>query len=269
MPAVHGRRQPALPMRPRGPEGGRVAGMHVEVIGRDDGPDVVCLHGGVGAGRYHWQRQIPYLQDRFRLHLPDLPGHGRSPLEGEPSREAMATAVEAYLKDLDAPAHVLGFSMGGHVALHLAARRPDLFASLGLFGVAIRDHPGLPAWRERFVPERLESRFPLWARMLQRVHQPLGGPDAWREVARRDSSGVLEVDADLEALGDLTAPVLLVRGDRDPVVEPSQYAELRRIWPHADEFVVPAGAHDAHITRHQLVGPAVRDFLDRAADASS
>lgn len=245
--------------------------MHAEMEGPQGAPDVVCLHGGIGAGRYHWSRQVDALAERYRVHLPDLPGHGGTPLaDGQDyTRELLASAVEEYLKGLDSPAHVAAFSMGGYAALRLAERRRDLFASLTLVGVAIRPHPGLGQWREQFEPERLEREYPLWARALSKLHEPLGGRDAWREVLRRDAAGEMEVEADLDALAGLECPVLLVRGDRDRVVEPSQYAELRQLWPHADELVVPAGGHDVQLTRHELVQPALLDFLERAADSSS
>ena len=245
--------------------------MYSELEGPDGSPDVVCLHGGIGTGRYHWSRQIPALDDAYRVHLPDLPGHGATPLEpGAPySQPQLTDAVEKYVSELQGPIHVVGFSMGGHTALDLAARRPELFASLTLIGVAIRDHEGLDGWRERFAPDRLEEVFPMWVRVLSKLHAPLGGADAWRDVCRRDSSGDLGVRADLDALAKLSCPVMLVRGDRDPVAEPSQYAELRELWPDAEEFVVPGGGHDVQLTRFRLVRPGVRDFLDRAAASAS
>ncbi|MGH8909976.1 MAG: alpha/beta fold hydrolase [Egibacteraceae bacterium] len=60
-------------------------------------------------------------------------------------------------------------------------------------------------------------------------------------------------------------PVLLIRGDRDPAVDPGQYAELRRAWPQADELVVPAGGHEVALTRSRLVLPALVDFLRRVS----
>lgn len=245
--------------------------MHAEIEGSADAPQVVCLHGGIGTGRYHWSRQIDALAERYRVHMPDLPGHGSTPLaEGqEYTKDLLASAVEEYLKGLDEPAHVAAFSMGGYAALHLAERSPNLFASLILVGVSIRSHPGLGEWRDQFEPERLESDYPLWARALSKLHEPLGGREAWRDVLRRDAAGELDVDADLDALAGLECPVLLVRGDRDRVVDPSQYAELRQLWPHADELVVPAGGHDVQLTRHELVQPALLDFLERAIDSSS
>ncbi len=242
--------------------------MHADVEGPEGASAVVCLHGGIGTGRYHWSQQVEALSARHRVHLPDLPGHGRTPIpEGRPYDVALLTdAVEDYLDTLDAPAHVLAFSMGGYAVLELAARRRELFASVALVGVAIRPHDGLGEWRERFDPDRLAAEYPLWVRALRRLHEPLG-EEAWREVCLRDSAGDLTVTADLGLLGELTCPALLVRGDRDSVVPAAHHAELREAWPQADEFVVPAGGHDVQLTRHEIVRPALVDFLQRAEEA--
>jgi len=132
-----------------------------------------------------------------------------------------------------------------------------------LVGVSVREHAGLKGWREKFDPDRLEREYPVWARHLSKLHAPLGGPEAWKDVSLRDSQG-LRIDVDVDALAGLTCPVLLVRGDRDHAVEPAQYAELRERWPQADELVVPSGGHDVQLTRHRLVRPALQDFLQRA-----
>jgi pimeloyl-ACP methyl ester carboxylesterase len=239
--------------------------MHVETEGPEGATDLVLLHGGIGTGRYHWSKQVGALAERFRVHLPDLPGHGSSPLPdgGRYDREVLVEAVEGLLDELGPPVHVAGFSMGGHAGLALAARRPELFASLVLVGVSHHDHEGLHAWRARFDPDVLERTYPVWARALSRLHAPLGGPDAWRDVCRRDASGRLEVDVDLDALGALDVPVLLVRGDRDEAVQPSQYADLRGLWKSSEEFVVPAGGHDVQLTRAAVVQPVLHDFLRR------
>lgn len=239
--------------------------MYAEILGPEDAADLVLLHGGIGTGRYHWSKQLKALSARFRVHLPDLPGHGGTPLPEDVSysRELQVAALRAYLRALPTPVHVAGFSMGGHAALALAGEQPELFASLTLVGVSIREHGGLDGWRTRFEPEQLAAEYPVWARHLSKLHEPLGGPEAWKDVCRRDSRG-LRIDVDVAALSRLTCPVLLVRGDRDPAVDPAQYAELREVWRHADELVVPAGGHDVQLTRARLVEPALLDFLGRA-----
>lgn len=239
--------------------------MYAEIVGAESGDPVVLLHGGIGTGHYHWSKQIKGIGERYRLHLPDLPGHGRSPLpeDGSYSRELQVEAIAEFLAGLDAPAHVAGFSMGGHACLALATQRPDIFRSLTLIGVSVEEHRGLDGWRHKFDPDDLEANYPVWAKHLSKIHEPLGGPDAWKDVCRRDSKG-LRVDTDVEQLRGVDCPVLLVRGDRDPAVDPSHYARLRSVWPHADEFVVPDGQHDVQLTRARIVQPILLEFFQRA-----
>lgn len=225
------------------------------------------LHGGIGTGTYHWSLQAEAPRGLFQIHLPDLPGHGRTALNDPEvyTLDVLVEAVEAYVSRLRPPVHVAGFSLGGHAALALAARRPELFASLVLIGVSIRDHQGLHEWREHFHPDRLERVYPFWAKQLSRLHAPLGGPDAWRDVCLRDSAGV-QADLDPEELAAFDAPTLLIRGDRDTAVQPEQYPLLRDLWKQSDEAVIPVGGHDVQLTRGALVQSALRDFYDRVLD---
>jgi 3-oxoadipate enol-lactonase len=238
--------------------------MHVSTRGADDGPNLVMLHGGIGTGEYHWGKQADGLDGLFRVHLPDLPGHGSTPLDddGEFSHDVLVEAVSDLLESLGPPVHLAGFSMGGHTALGLVERRPDLVSSLVLVGVSVREHEGLRSWRKVFHPDQLAADYPFWAKTLSKLHAPLGGEDAWRDVCLRDSKG-LRIDVDVEALSALDAPVLLMRGDRDTTVEVAQYAEMRAAFDDSDEAVIPHGGHDVQLTRADLVKPLLRDFYER------
>jgi pimeloyl-ACP methyl ester carboxylesterase len=243
--------------------------MHVTTRGTSDRPALVLLHGGIGTGTYHWGRQADALDDLFHVHLPDLPGHGRSPLDDpEYNRETLVSAVADLLEDLDPPVHVAGFSMGGHTALALAEARPELFRSLVLIGVSFREHDGLRAWRELFQPDNLQKVYPFWAKQLSKIHAPLGGEDAWRDVCLRDSKG-MQVDVDVNELKAVDGPVLLMRGDRDNTVQVEQYADLRAAFPNSEEAVIPAGGHDVQLTRADVVKPVLRDFYERVLKDSA
>src|SRR5919106_518532 len=95
--------------------------MHVTTRGASEGPALILLHGGIGTGTYHWGRQADALEDLFSIHLPDLPGHGQSPLDdpGSYSRDTLVAAVGEYVEKVGPPVHLGGFSMGGHTALAL------------------------------------------------------------------------------------------------------------------------------------------------------
>lgn len=108
---------------------------------RGSGPPLVLIHA-LGSTRRSWDPVLDLLAARFDVIALDLPGFGASaPLAGEPSPAALAAAVAEFLDRLGVQTpHVAGNSLGGWVALELAALRP--VTSLTLFGPA-----GL--WRDR------------------------------------------------------------------------------------------------------------------------
>jgi len=87
------------------------------------GSPLVCLHGFMDTWRT-WELVLPALERRHDVLAPTLPGHaGGPPLEGELSDALIADAIERAMDDAGfATAHLVGNSLGGYVALQLAAR---------------------------------------------------------------------------------------------------------------------------------------------------
>jgi pimeloyl-ACP methyl ester carboxylesterase len=102
-----------------------------------EGPPLVLVHGYAGAAS-NFSVLAPLLAERHRVLVPDLPGHGGSaPLPALPTLAGYADSVAAVLEHERAgPAAIVGHSMGGVVALRLAARRPDLVSAVVLAAAA-------------------------------------------------------------------------------------------------------------------------------------
>src|SRR5687767_4614542 len=138
-----------------------LAGVSTAVLEGGDGPPVVLLHGPAGNAA-HWLRVIPGLTTTRRVIVPDLPGHGASIVDA--TGELDAERVGAWLGELiertcSAPPVLVGYAVGGAIALRFAAGHGDrlsglvLVDSLGLapfepapaFGAALEGflaHPG-------------------------------------------------------------------------------------------------------------------------------
>lgn len=111
-------------------------GIYCRVFGK--GPTVVLLHG-FGEDGKAWDELLPYLRGPYRLLIPDIPGSGRSPFHLDrstiPSIDALADLLMALLSSENTRREkviLAGHSMGGYLALSMAARFPDTIDGLAL-----------------------------------------------------------------------------------------------------------------------------------------
>ncbi|SME93575.1 pimeloyl-ACP methyl ester esterase BioH [Pseudogulbenkiania subflava] len=106
--------------------------LYIESLGR--GPDVVMLHGwGLHGGVF--SRVAERLAGRYCLHLVDLPGHGASASRHPFDADDIADLLAAQFPW---PVHVVGWSLGGLLAQHWAARHPEQVKSLALIATSPR-----------------------------------------------------------------------------------------------------------------------------------
>ncbi|MEI7644919.1 MAG: alpha/beta hydrolase [Chloroflexales bacterium] len=106
------------------------------------GPPILFIHG-LGSSTRDWEFQVPTFAQQFQVITADLRGHGRSSKpRGRYRIPLFADDMAALLRALGAaPAHIVGLSLGGMVALELALSHPDLVRSL----VIINSGPEAPA----------------------------------------------------------------------------------------------------------------------------
>jgi magnesium chelatase accessory protein len=102
-----------------------------------EGPPLVLVHGLTGAAT-NFAELAPLLARRFRVVVPELPGHGGSaPLPAAPNLDAFAERVRGVAAaERMLPASFVGHSLGALVSLRLAMRRPEDVRSLVLAGAA-------------------------------------------------------------------------------------------------------------------------------------
>src|ERR1700733_1882378 len=234
--------------------------LHYEV--RGGGPPVLCVHGATGTGLYDWSRVADALKDQYRFIIPDLRGHGESDYQaGDMSIEAVNADLRALIdhEDLDPP-HVLAFSFGAEAALDLELVYPGTAASLILVSPGLGDP-------KSSVPTRaqLESR---WPGTLRALHAERHGQDHWLHVmlelcdrtARRPK-------ADLDAIGRIGCPMLLVLGSDDDPRRRRQAEVMRDAHERTEIVVVEGGRHAVHKDHTSEVVTAIDEFLARVTRA--
>jgi pimeloyl-ACP methyl ester carboxylesterase len=108
-------------------------GTRLRYLVAGEGEPLLLVHG-LGGSAANWLALAPLLLPGRRVIVPELPGHGGSdPL---PAAAGLSVYADRLAALLDAPAAVVGHSLGGAIALRLAIRRPELVRALVLAGAA-------------------------------------------------------------------------------------------------------------------------------------
>lgn len=212
------------------------------------------------------------LTPHFRVIAADLPGSGRSepqPREYTPTYfHDDAETFLALLADQDAgPAHLIGFSDGGEVALLMAATRPDAVRSVVAWGAAgqLVAPPGMLDAFYNLIDDPIP---PLqdFAAYLKATY----GQDNARKMTRSESNALRAIIA---AGGDLSrsratqiaCPVLLLTGEHDPFCPPALVTALVDEIRHGEFTKVDSVGHDIHTARPEWLAETVTNWLDHRA----
>lgn len=282
-----------------------------------DGPRERALYvHGLGGASTNWTDLAALLAVRFDGWAVDLPGFGRSrpPRRARYSIRGHVRAVVDVLeriRDLpgeggDRPVHLVGNSLGGLVSLLVAARRPDLVASLTLISPAMPVYrvptafsrallllllPGVPSLAARRIggiqpeesvramvrmcfgqpsrvpPERLEQAV---EEMRERAEQPWADAALVRSM-RGLITSYLRVGAAnaWRAASRLAMPTLVVWGDRDRLVDPALAPRLAAVVPDCRLLVLEGVGHVAMLEAPEETARVVLGMVEATSQSGS
>lgn len=218
-------------------------------IGAEDAPVAVYFHGG---GTYHGFEWARDFADSFRMILPIHPGFGES---GEGDFSSIDEYVQHYEMLFAALGlesfHLMGASMGGHMAARYAGEHPDEIERLVLISPAglKSEQAEIPDWSKFSIEER-RAMFVESVDWLERYWPSEPGPD-WLALREREAATALRMreDNDLtdaklrKALASFDRPTLLLWGGADQVVPTGFIPDWQSVLPDAEVTVIPGGAH--------------------------
>jgi 2-succinyl-6-hydroxy-2,4-cyclohexadiene-1-carboxylate synthase len=260
--------------------------LNYEVIG--EGTPVTLLHGFTQSGR-SWREVIPKIPDGWQWVVPDLRGHGDTRVEpGAPhTMDACTADLEMLWDHLGiARSHLVGYSMGGRLALHVAATRPERALSLLTIGA----HAGLEeearegrrhddqALAQRIENDGLEafvdywSSLPLFAGLERRGPAFVGQVNAERlnnraaglaESLRGMGAGAMRPIWD--ELARVRCPCTFVAGQLDN----GYIASARRLAtsvPNGRVVIVQRTGHTVHMERPDAFARLLIAHLEAASE---
>lgn len=256
------------------------ANLHVETVGT--GPNLLLLHGWGMHGAV-WQPLVKKLSKVFTLHLVDLPGMGLSrPIE--PFH--LHAVAEKIAEMLPAHADIIGWSLGGQVAMRLAIDQPDLVRRLILVGTtpcyvnkADWDIGIEPAVFSSFADNVNTDYHKTMTQFL--TLQCMGAKDARATVKllrkkfaerpvptaqtlQKALNILLETDLRAE-LERLRKPALLIHGDRDTLAPVQAAHWMMQNLPIAYLRVIAGASHAPFLSHQEQFIEAVVQFLEPVA----
>jgi pimeloyl-ACP methyl ester carboxylesterase len=281
--------------------------LHVrETPGPDDATPVVYVHGLSGSAT-NWTDLAAQLAPFAAGTALDLPGFGRSgpPASGFYEPAAHADAVLCFLAGQGRPVHLVGNSLGGAIAMLVAARRPELVRTLTLLAPAVPDRRPDPRrvsdpwsllafvpWLRPRVARRLATLTPhdrvqqmitlcfgdptavrehrvdeAVRESLERAAQPWAGEALWR-TTKGMIGGWFAGPGLWRVAARVSAPTLVVWGGRDRLVSPRLAARTVTTLPQARLLMLPEVGHIPQIEQPVTVARAVLG-LWRATESGS
>ena len=239
----------------------------------------VLFHHGLGACSACWDGWTPALIGRWRLVRFDMRGHGDSPVPSgfEWSVEAMVDDVLAVADAAEVERfHIVGESIGGTVALAVAARLSERVLSVTVSNGAHRggslrnldpwrriiDQDGMAGWSAHMMGQRFFDDMPTEVqRRWYETQQASADPGAILGVA------AMLLDADLRPeLDRVTCPVLVLHPDSSPFIPVETAAELKQALRNARLRVFARARHGLPFSHAAECAAAVAEFIGLTAE---
>jgi len=201
-----------------------------QVFGEGHGSPLVLLHGGFGSVEM-FGPNVERLAEGRQVVGVDLQSHGRSPAVERPMRfDTMADDIAELIPTLGVDrAAIMGFSLGGGVALRTGLRHPDVVERLVLVSMPFKRtgwYPEMLAGMDAMGPQTAEPM--MQTPMYEAYRQIAPNVDDWPALVRQVAE-MLKIDYDWSAeIPSLSMPVMLVVGDADglPPAHAVEFFEL-------------------------------------------
>jgi pimeloyl-ACP methyl ester carboxylesterase len=252
----------------------RVRGTRIHYRIAGEGTPVVLIHG-LGSSGEDWELQMRALQDRYRVIAPDLRGAGRSGKPRGPYRiDDFASDLWALLRQQRlGRAHLVGFSLGGAVALEMALQRPDDALSLTMINSLPHYSDTWLKWFEAALTTGMVRVFGLarTARVVSRRMFPHRHQGILRErceavIARAEHQPYLDTVRALvrwnavDRLDRLSCPSLMIAAEHDYTPLDEKRAVAERLG--AKFALIRGSRHGTPFDAVRAVNACLGAFLD-------
>ncbi len=250
--------------------------LHSETFGQ--GPDLVFLHGLFGAGD-NWRSIGRKLSDQFRIHLLDLPNHGKSDWIDDPSLERLSDIVSLWIQTQGiSHYYLLGHSMGGKVAMQMALNKSsNEIEKLIIVDIAPKHYP--PHHQDVFAAVKQVAEANVTDRKsAERIMIPFVSDDGVRQfllkslfkngeyLAWRFNAEILQEKYDAvasapQALKPFSKPTLFIKGMNSQYITGDDQTSIMKLFPAARAKLIEGAGHWPHAEKPVVFSKILNDFL--------
>ncbi|HSB21100.1 MAG TPA: alpha/beta fold hydrolase [Anaeromyxobacteraceae bacterium] len=258
----------------------RVNGVDLYYESTGTGPETVVLSHGLLLSGDMFREQVRHLAPRYRVVVYDHRGQGRSEVAATGyDMDTLAADAAALVEALGAaPCHFAGVSMGGFVAMRLAARRPELLRSCVLMETsadpeAAENVPryrmlnwavrllGARAVADKVMPIMFGKSFLADPARAELRAEWRGRFRALRRSIHRSVTGVIERSGVYQELQGISVPTLVLVGEEDVATPPPRAERIQAAIRGSRLLRIPRAGHSSTIENPEAVNAALDGFL--------
>ena len=233
------------------------------------GDTVLMLHG-VGLQAEAWSAQIEFLSKKYSVISPDLPGHGESPMLNNGA--SLADFTDLIAAAMNAPALVVGHSLGAMIALDLAARNKDKVRAVAALNAVFQRDAAAKAAVQGRAAALQSNDAPDPDSTLRRW---FGESDSLERSACRNWLTSVSIDGYRPAysvfanndsptkagISKLACPALFLTGEADPNSTPAMSRAMAALAPMGRALIIDGAAHMMPMTHADRVNTALLSFF--------
>ena len=242
------------------------------------GRAVILLHGLFGSSD-NWHHIALRLAESFHVFAVDQRNHGQSPHSEEMDYPLMAGDLEKFMTSRGLQsALVIGHSMGGKTAMHLAIQFPERVKKLVVADMAPRSYP--PVYEKVFaaqlaldlksfatrqqIEDALAPEIPnlvLRRFLLKNLGRNAVGEFSWKINLRGIAENYPQLCSPVSAATPFLKPALFIRGGKSDYIKPEDESSIRELFPPAVIHGIPESGHWVHADTPDAFIRLVWDFL--------
>jgi pimeloyl-ACP methyl ester carboxylesterase len=248
-----------------------------------EGPPLVFVHGAMADGDIDWQALLPYLTSRFTCHLPSFRGRGRSDDHPDLSPGRMVDDILTYVDSLEAPAGLVGWSIGAYLVVTAAATQSDAVDAVAPIEPGVLT---LMDEQEQAVLGDAVARMGILAaggNLAAAIRTYAGWPFNDGEIAMAENAGYFEAASryvpnllnllrqwreyegptpeDPAVLAAIATPMLVLHGANTTPFLTASARHVAELVPNARVREIPGAGHAAPLTHPEALAETLIEFF--------